>query len=39
MTRSRACQPTPTSDIRRKDTGHVDPSMRPSEEFYKRVSR
>jgi hypothetical protein len=29
--------PTPTSDIRRKDTGHVDPSMRPSEEFYKRV--
>jgi hypothetical protein len=29
--------PTPTSDIRRKDIGHVDPAMRPSEEFYKRV--
>jgi Trehalase len=29
--------PTPTSDIRRKDLGHVDPAMRPSEDFYKRV--
>jgi glycogen debranching enzyme len=29
--------PTPTSEIRRKDLGHVDPAMRPSEDFYKRV--
>jgi glycogen debranching enzyme len=29
--------PTPTSAIRRRDLGHVDPAMRPSEDFYKRV--
>jgi glycogen debranching enzyme len=29
--------PTPTSDIRRKDLGHVDADMRPSEDFYKRA--
>ena len=29
--------PTPTSEIRRKDLGHVDADMRPSEDFYKRV--
>jgi hypothetical protein len=29
--------PTPTSAIRRKDLGHVDAAMRPSEDFYKRV--
>jgi mannosylglycerate hydrolase len=29
--------PEPRSAIRRTDTGHVDPSMRPSEDFYKRV--
>jgi hypothetical protein len=29
--------PTPTSDIRRKDLGHIDAAMRPSEDFYKRV--
>jgi len=29
--------PEPKSTIRRSDTRHVDPSMRPSEEFYKRV--
>jgi hypothetical protein len=30
-------RPEPVSAIRRTDTGHVDPSMRPSEDFYKRV--
>jgi hypothetical protein len=29
--------PEPRSAIRRTDTRHVDPSMRPSEDFYKRV--
>lgn len=29
--------PTPTSEIRRKDLGHIDAAMRPSEDFYKRV--
>jgi glycogen debranching enzyme len=29
--------PTPTSAIRRRDLGHVDAAMRPSEDFYKRV--
>ena len=29
--------PTPTSEIRRKDIGHVDADMRPNEDFYKRV--
>ena len=29
--------PTPTTPIRRTDTGHVDAAMRPSDEFYKRV--
>ena len=29
--------PTPTSVIRRTDTGHVDAAMRPTEDFYKRV--
>jgi glycogen debranching enzyme len=29
--------PTPTSDIRRKDLGHIDAAMRPSEDFYQRV--
>jgi hypothetical protein len=29
--------PAPTSEIRRKDLGHVDADMRPSEDFYKRV--
>jgi glycogen debranching enzyme len=29
--------PTPTSAIRRRDLGHVDGAMRPSEDFYKRV--
>jgi glycogen debranching enzyme len=29
--------PTPTSAIRRKDVGHIDADMRPSDDFYKRV--
>jgi len=29
--------PTPMSTIRRKDLGHVDAAMRPSEDFYKRA--
>jgi glycogen debranching enzyme len=29
--------PTPTTPIRRSDTGHVDADMRPSDDFYKRV--
>jgi hypothetical protein len=28
---------TPTSEIRRKDLGHIDADMRPSEDFYKRA--
>jgi hypothetical protein len=29
--------PTPTTPIRRKDTGHVDAQMRPTDDFYRRV--
>src|SRR5262249_3332480 len=29
--------PTPTTSIRRSDTGHVGADMRPSDDFYKRV--
>lgn len=29
--------PTPTTTIRRKDTGHVDAAMRPTDDFYRRV--
>jgi hypothetical protein len=29
--------PTPTTPIRRSDTGHVGADMRPSDDFYKRV--
>lgn len=29
--------PTPNSEIRRKDLGHVDPAMRPSDDFYRRM--
>jgi hypothetical protein len=29
--------PEPKSALRRTDTSHVDPAMRPSEDFYKRV--
>ncbi len=29
--------PTPTTPIRRKDTGHVDAGMRPTDDFYRRV--
>src|SRR5205823_10984096 len=29
--------PTPTSPIRRKDTGHIGAEMRPNEDFYKRA--